>query len=207
MPKINAKSRNKILIIVVWVVAAAVLVAALVYFNFVEKEADKSHVIAIGGQVPDFTVKTYNDENASEFTFSQMPDDVEVTVINFWATWCGPCVMELPEFIELQKKYDNVKIIAVHGDYVDEDVLAFINNNGWDSVLFAQDEVMEISVKNNYGITETVSDTLYNLFGGTGPLPMTVVLDADGVMRYRCIGSITYKDLEQAVMDVMSGQN
>ncbi len=204
MPTNDVKSRNRILIIVAWIIAAAVLVTALVYFNFIEKDADKSHVLAVGDKVPDFSVSTYNGDGG-DYVFSQTPENVEVTVINFWATWCGPCVMELPDFVKLQKKYsDKIKTVAIHGDYIDEDVTAFINKQGWEGVLFAQDETKQFTVKNNYGITESFEDTLYNLFGGTGPLPMTVIIDSDGVITFRRIGSIDYKSLEDAVLNALN---
>ena len=62
MPTNDVKSRNRILIIVAWIIAAAVLVTALVYFNFIEKDADKSHVLAVGDKVPDFAVSTATEE-------------------------------------------------------------------------------------------------------------------------------------------------
>ena len=51
-------------------------------------------------KAPDFTLKSIND---STYTLSKMED--KVVLINFWATWCGPCRMEIPEFNELQEKY------------------------------------------------------------------------------------------------------
>lgn len=35
-------------------------------------------------------------------------------VVNFWATWCAPCVKEIPEFIEFQTKYPNIQVIGVN---------------------------------------------------------------------------------------------
>ena len=51
-------------------------------------------------KAPDFTLQSIND---STYTLSKMED--KVVLINFWATWCGPCRMEIPEFNELQEKY------------------------------------------------------------------------------------------------------
>ena len=51
-------------------------------------------------KAPDFTLKAIND---SSYTLSKMKG--KVVLINFWATWCGPCRMEIPEFNELQKTY------------------------------------------------------------------------------------------------------
>ena len=51
-------------------------------------------------KAPDFTLQALND---SSYTLSKMAG--EVVLINFWATWCGPCRMEIPEFNELYKSY------------------------------------------------------------------------------------------------------
>ena len=51
-------------------------------------------------KAPDFTLQSIND---SSYTLSKM--EGKVVLINFWATWCGPCRMEIPEFNELQKSY------------------------------------------------------------------------------------------------------
>ena len=48
----------------------------------------------------DFTLKAIND---STYTLSKLKGNV--VLINFWATWCGPCRMEIPEFNELYEKY------------------------------------------------------------------------------------------------------
>ena len=51
-------------------------------------------------KAPDFTLPALDD---SSYTLSKMAG--KVVLINFWATWCGPCRMEIPEFNELQKNY------------------------------------------------------------------------------------------------------
>ena len=51
-------------------------------------------------KAPDFTLQALND---SSYTLSKM--EGKVVLINFWATWCGPCRMEIPEFNELHKSY------------------------------------------------------------------------------------------------------
>jgi peroxiredoxin len=51
-------------------------------------------------KAPDFTLQALN---VSSYTLSKM--DGKVVLINFWATWCGPCRMEIPEFNELYKSY------------------------------------------------------------------------------------------------------
>lgn len=74
------------------------------------------------------TVEVYNFENFKPFLNQQ--DDI-VYVINFWATWCKPCVEELPAFIALHEKYQDkkVKVLLVSLDFPDkikEQLIPFI---------------------------------------------------------------------------------
>lgn len=59
-------------------------------------------------------------------------DDDQIHVINFWATWCVPCVQELPYFEELGKKYREIPITLVSLDFrkaVESDLIPFIKEN------------------------------------------------------------------------------
>ena len=67
--------------------------------NLSQKEKVKKALQDIN-KAPDFTLQSLND---SSYTLSKM--EGKVVLINFWATWCGPCRMEIPEFNELQKSY------------------------------------------------------------------------------------------------------
>ncbi|WP_428355270.1 TlpA family protein disulfide reductase [Methyloprofundus sp.] len=73
----------------------------------------------------------------------------KILVINFWATWCPPCLKEIPEFIELQAEYaeQNVQFIGIAIDDADlvADYLSFSNINY--PVLIAESEGAELSQK------------------------------------------------------------
>ena len=64
-----------------------------------QKEAIEKALSDIN-KAPDFTLKAIND---STYTLSELKGNV--VLINFWATWCGPCRMEIPEFNELYEEY------------------------------------------------------------------------------------------------------
>lgn len=163
-PKLT-KARRKI----AWIAAGAVLAAALVCANLPDGERPVG--AETGMTCPGFTVPLYE---GGEFTLNPG----RTTVINFWATWCTPCVAELPYFEQLAAEHPEIDVIAVHSSLVTEDVEKWIQNSSLD-LTFALDEA---------------GDVIASLGGGE-MLPQTVIVDSQGVIVYNQIGSVTYEDL------------
>ena len=64
-----------------------------------------------GKTLPDFTVKTLDGE---DFTLSESLKSHDLVLINFWATWCGPCRMEFPFLQDAWQQYaDRIDVIAL----------------------------------------------------------------------------------------------
>lgn len=121
----------------------------------------------------DFTVALYNSDD--EFVLSEHLG--KKVAINFWATWCGPCVKELPYFDQLYKT-GIADVVAIHSALVTDDVENYLS--GFDySLPFALDE----------------DGTAAGIFGVSSMLPHTVVLDEEGNVIYNSAGSLDYDQL------------
>ena len=107
-------------------------------------------------------------------------------MINFWATWCTPCVAELPHFEKLHAEYPDVEIVAIHSSLVTDDVQAFLDKKGFD-LPFALD----------------ADGSVIKALGGSTQLPMTVIVDQSGKITYNKVGSVTYEQLESLVKELM----
>ena len=170
--------------VVAWAATLAVLACALWYYN---RPADaqqgapqpsQAAAGALGTRCPDFTVPLYGEQGGS---FSYEPG--KVTVINFWATYCTPCIGELPYFERLEDNYgEDIALVAIHAELVTDDVQAFLDAEGF-TIPFALDD------------TGGVITSL----GGSTLLPMTVIVDKDGTIVYNKEGSVTYELLESVV--------
>ena len=136
----------------------------------------------VGMLGPDFSAPLYGGG-----TFQLSDTRGTVTVVNFWATWCTPCVAELPHFDELKRNYgDSVEIVAVHSDLVTDDVEAYLSNYDY-TIRFALDD-----------------SGVVPLYGGSAMLPQTIILDRDGVVVYNTVGSVTYELLESLVTPLLA---
>jgi peroxiredoxin len=127
----------------------------------------------IGTQAPDFTLS----DGQKTVSLSQFRG--KTVVLNFWATWCGPCVQEVPSILALQKQMgDKIVILAVSTD-VDEDAYKSFTEKRMAGLLTVRDG-------------DHKSSNLY----GTYAYPETYVIDRDGVIRRKFIGPQEWTNTE-----------
>lgn len=115
-----------------------------------------------------------------------------VYIINFWATWCGPCVAELPEFNKLYKAYDGrpVKIILVSLDFKQAYPMKlerFVDKQG----LLPQ--VMWLSDTDPNEYIPKIDN------GWQGSIPATVIVSPGSGQKKFIEGSITARDIKKIV--------
>lgn len=180
-----------------WVLVASVLgVVILLVVIFLPKitsvTTDNSVVhqtreeqAKVGYLAPDFTLNTLAGETVSLSDFRGQP-----VLINFWATWCGPCREEMPELVRVYNAHqdEGFVILAVDLTYQDsiEDVQTFV-------------EEFELNFPVLLDKTGEVSEKLYRLLG----LPMSVFIDRNGVITYIHIGAMTDEQINELVSEIL----
>jgi thiol-disulfide isomerase/thioredoxin len=125
------------------------------------------HFVRNPEAAPDFKLETLDGKPLTLASASG-----KVVLLNFWATWCGPCRMEIPDLIELQKQYkDSLQIISLLVDVEDvEDAKAFVAGAGF-----------------NYPVAVATPEVRM-LYGGISALPTLFVLDTQGRIVQKHVG-------------------
>ncbi|MBZ5727214.1 MAG: TlpA family protein disulfide reductase [Acidobacteriia bacterium] len=108
----------------------------------------------------------------------------KVLLLDFWATWCGPCKIEIPWFVEMQRKHKD-KGFEVLGVSMDDD--------GWDVV---KPFLTKLGV--NYRVVMGNDETA-QLYGGVDALPTTFLIDRSGRIAAVHVGLTSRREIEDGV--------
>lgn len=114
----------------------------------------------------------------------------KVVLLNFWATWCGPCKVEIPWFIEFEKMNKD-QGFAVLGVAMDEE--------GWEVV---KPYINDKSV--NYRVV-VGDDSTATLYGGVDSLPTTFLLDRDGKIATVHVGLVSKAEYAKDIAALLAG--
>ncbi len=121
-----------------------------------------------GNKAPDFTAELIDGSTVTLSDFKGKP-----VIINFWATWCGPCVKEMPAFERLKENYgDEIGILAVNCGEDADTIKDFADANGY-TFPIALDEEYQVSM-------------LYP----TNSIPYTVVINGNGKVTHVSSGAV-----------------
>lgn len=142
----------------------------------------RSKPSSIGNAAPDFSIQD------ADRTVSLSRFRGDIVVLNFWATWCPPCIEEMPSLEQLQKKFQgtDVKIVAVSVDDDADDYHKFLKDHSIDLLT-----VREAGQRTDSGVIAPVSSRY-----GTFKVPETYIIDRQGIIRRKFIGAIDWNQPE-----------
>ena len=121
-----------------------------------------------GKPAPDFTLESLEGKNIQLSGYKG-----QAVLLNFWATWCGPCKIEMPWFVELQKEYgpQGLQIVGVAMDDA------------------SKEEITKFAKDMNVNYTILIGkEAVGQLYGGVDVLPTTFFIDRDGKIISREFG-------------------
>jgi len=174
---------------------APVVIIGIVYYSYVRRSIvlipfllsftlagcySGSRPPRIGTAAPTFAIQDAD----HKMTLDQFRG--KTVVLNFWATWCPPCVEEMPSLVQLQERFhnSNVVVLGVSED-VDEDAYRkFIKQ-----------------YKINFPTVDEPDHKTSNLYG-TFKFPETYIIDKNGIVRRKFIGAVEWSQPE--IVDYLS---
>jgi cytochrome c biogenesis protein CcmG/thiol:disulfide interchange protein DsbE len=119
----------------------------------------------IGQPAPEFTVN----DGTTSVDLAQLRG--KVVVLNLWATWCPPCIEELPSLLEMQRQLPNITVVAISEDQDADAYHRFLSRHPLDFTT-VRDPSMHV-----------------NRLYGTAQIPETYVIDRQGVLRRKFVSN------------------
>ena len=168
-------------IILLFVVAAALAVGVVLFQRNRLPAQDSTATTQLA---PAWKLKDLDGREVSSEQFKG-----KVVVVDFWATWCGPCVGEIPSYVALQKKYGKDGLVII-GASVDQKgpayVKAFAGKNQMDYTLVMADEAV------------------IEAFGGFDAIPTTFLINRDGRIIHHKTGALPHEEYEKLVQQALN---
>jgi cytochrome c biogenesis protein CcmG/thiol:disulfide interchange protein DsbE len=134
-------------------------------------------------QAPDFNLKDAHGKTARLSDYRG-----KVVLLNFWATWCGPCKIEIPWFVEMEQNYKD-RGFSVLGISMDTE--------GWDVI-----KPFTAEMRVNYRVL-LGDDEIAQLYGGVDSLPTTFMIDRQGKIASVHLGLVSKSDYENEVEQLL----
>ena len=163
---------------------AAMLLAALaVAFGAIGCGRPAGEEAALSGKAPDFELENFAGGKTRLADYRG-----KVVLLNFWATWCGPCVAEAPDFVDLYKKHRE-KGLVILGVSLDQNPRAilypFIRRHKIDYPILLGDRRVAAA------------------YGGITGIPTTFLIDREGMVRKQYLGSRPKSVFEEDIKELL----
>lgn len=159
--------------------AAVIVAAAALTGLFVWWESGRFESAPVAGEiqtVPDFEVQTLAGAKVTPATYKG-----SVLIVNFWASWCAPCVEEVPSLVQLSKELGGkVRILAISNDSSLEEIQIFLKS-------FPEFSAPRVDLVHDQPPGFPLTKTF-----GVGRLPESYIFDGEGRFVRRVIGTIDW---------------
>ena len=183
---LNSRFEWTIIILIVLLVGGAWIVdsreSGVEPQNFLLTEAP-----LVGHLAPDFTAQTTaNESYALSDYIDRNGTNGRPVVLNFWASWCGPCRMEMPAFERASLKYaDQAAILGINQAESAETIKRFAQTTGVTYPLLVDEDQ---AINNKYAVLN---------------LPTTIFVDGEGVIREVFVGTMNQAVLEDKINSLL----
>lgn len=184
-PPPSSGGRNVAVIVILVLVVTGMILAG----KFLVKKPGTS------GGAPNLAASNVKGQTAPDFELTSLDGKKvklsdykgKAVLLNFWATWCAPCKIEIPWFVDLQKQYGSQGLVIL-GVAMDE------NPKPEKISAFAKEEGVNYTVLLG---TDAVADS----YGGAEVLPTTFYIGRDGKIVARAFGLISHSEIEKNIQD------
>lgn len=177
--------RNNIVLVVVIVVVIAMVISAKRVHRGAGVAGAAVQGDGVGTVAPDFTLTTLDGKKVKLSDYRG-----KAVLLNFWATWCGPCKVEIPWFMDLEKEYKPQGLVVL-GVAMDDDGRQTVAK-------FAQEMKIDYTVVLG-------NDDVADQYGGVEGLPTTFYLDRNGKIVKKVAGLVSHSEIEDGIKEALAG--
>ena len=150
--------------------------------NLNENQVIYEDGVQVGKKAIDFEVELLSGEKVKLSDYLGKP-----VFLNFWATWCGPCIGEMPYIEKIKNTYgDKLVVLAINGGELKTDVQAFVErmNYTFDVGIDEKNEAL------------TIYDSMY--------IPLSIFIDKNGVIQERQVGALSESKMNEIIKSLLA---